>query len=286
MRWLFVLTLFYPLMLARVAFADIRYTVTDLGGFGGSGGSIALSINSSGQVAGAAAPPNSDYHPFFYDGMVHDIGGVAGDSIGLAVGINDSGNIAGYSRETDTSTDRAFYYDGTMHQLGPVDGASRALGINNAGQVAGYFTAADQSRHIFMYDGVFHDLGTMGSSDAGPLVAIGPTGEIVGTRYSASGSESFIYDGTVHVLPQVAAEAVNASGIVVGVIPSVGGIPNVGRAFYYDGSIHTIGTLAGFTTSDAHGINDLGAIVGELFPPDPASSLSHAFIYSDGALAD
>jgi probable HAF family extracellular repeat protein len=82
------------------------------------------------------------------------------------------------------------------------------------------------------------------------------------------------------------ASDINNSGVVVGCAMVTG---DTGcHAFFYDGSLHDLGTLQSGPGSSATSINDNGLIVGSSFlapPPANGQSPSHAFLY-DGSLHD
>jgi probable HAF family extracellular repeat protein len=80
-----------------------RYSITDLGTLGGSS-SIALGINSCGQVVGEAETDTGAPHAFLWeDDRMIDLGTLSGaNQSSTASGINSRGQIVGRS---DTDTD-------------------------------------------------------------------------------------------------------------------------------------------------------------------------------------
>ena len=153
--------------------------IQDLGTLGGAS-SDAWGINNAGVVVGqarASIAAGADYYvPFYYDGSMHQMS----SSSGLARGINSAGRIVG---QIDL---RGFVYDSKKHTIEVLNGFgsnTTASAINDPGQIVGY---ADLPRtvccviHAFMYDGLIHDLGTLGG-DFSFAFAINNRGEIVGS---------------------------------------------------------------------------------------------------------
>src|SRR5215510_455786 len=82
------------------AFASqYRYTITDLGTLGGTA-SVALGLNSSGQVVGWAFTTSNAQHAFLYSGgAMTDLNSLidtnSGWTLNVAFAINDNGQIVG-----------------------------------------------------------------------------------------------------------------------------------------------------------------------------------------------
>lgn len=136
---------------------EARYTIVDLGNFGGWG-SGAQSINESGQVVGYSGahaflvtPVDSDgddvpdtwFRDDDGDGindLMLDLGTLPGHALSSAYGVNDSGQVVG--RSDGEGPARAFLWDSVngMVDLGSLkgsNGSSRGQGINNSGCVIG-----------------------------------------------------------------------------------------------------------------------------------------------------
>jgi probable HAF family extracellular repeat protein len=196
----------------------------------------------------AATPPG--YH-------ITDLGTLGGThSIGY--GINASGQVTGDSFPTGVGVSRSHAFlwtpttpngaSGTMIDLGTLGGTSSyGQGINASGQVAGYaYTDGNDEVYAFLWtptspngvSGTMLPLGTLGGTDS---VGLG----------------------------------INAGGQVVGYSSTTGDV--VLHAFFYDGSMHDLGTLGGTGESYAYGINDSGQVTGE--------AGGHAFLY-DGTMHD
>lgn len=159
----------------------------------------------------------------------------------------------------------------SITDLGTLGGNnSNALDINDAGQVVGFSTLADGTRHAFFYDpvvGIMKDLGTFGF-DQSAAFGINNTGRIVGYAYFGTSSRGFVYnpDGTTTILDTLGgdhsiAAGINNAGKVVGSADTSMG-PS--HAVLYDPTVSTaedLGLFGGFT-SGATAINDSGIILG------------------------
>jgi len=161
----------------------------DLGTLGGIS-STAYGINSARWVVGNSIPtfdtPYADAFLFCVGEMI-DLGTLGG--IGsTAYGINDAGQVVGFAADLFQQV-HAFLYNGQMIDLGP--GAASA--INRKGQVAG---ANGLSGHLFLYDGVIHDLGTLIEGFSTGPSSINDAGKIVGTASAGASLLPFLYDGT------------------------------------------------------------------------------------------
>jgi probable HAF family extracellular repeat protein len=121
---------------------------------------------------------------------------------------------------------------------------SFAFGINNAGQVVGYELGVHQ--RAFLYSGgTVQDLGAL---DGG----------------------------------QSSAFAINAKGHVTG-MSSNGASVDKNVAFFYDGTMHSLGNLGG--TGRGEAINSSDVVVGESELTINSNPI-HAFIYSNGPMQD
>jgi probable HAF family extracellular repeat protein len=166
--------------------------MTDLGTLGGTCGSPGW-INSRGRVVGFSDLAGDRVtHPFLWTkalGM-QDLGTLGG-SMGGATMINDSGVVVGGSTLVDGQSD-AFLWDGTMHDLGALNGCAAALAINARGQVVGNFGGPNCAGGAFLWENEnpMVDLNALVSSNSGFVVKlainINDRGEITG-RGRASG---------------------------------------------------------------------------------------------------
>src|SRR4051794_3755750 len=169
-------------------FADVLYSVIDLGALGSSRGTTARAINENGQVTGMSGGA------FLYTNGQMLYLGTLNQAIPASSGsaINDAGQVAGTSFSPGfpyQPASAAFLYsNGGMINLTPFARFGGASGINNAGQVVGTFQDSTGPLHGFLYsNGRTTDLGTFGGNFA--LSGINNAGQIVGT----SDGNAFIY---------------------------------------------------------------------------------------------
>jgi probable HAF family extracellular repeat protein len=142
--------------------------MVDLGGLGGTYGSVAW-INNRGQIAGASnLPGDTTEHPFIWsksEGM-QDIGTLGG-TFGHPDWINDAGDVVGFAFLQGDAVGHAFLWrNGAMTDLGTIgsDLDSEGFSINSQGQVAGTsFTFGQGDLHGFLWEngGPIVDLNTL-----------------------------------------------------------------------------------------------------------------------------
>jgi probable HAF family extracellular repeat protein len=286
------------------------YSVTDLGTlFGGS--SVANDINAAGQVVGA-----SDSHAFLWQsGAMTDLGSLFPGGGSVAVGINASGWIVG-SAESET-VEHAFRWapsssngtSGIMTDLDPLGTWSEALDINNVGKIVGDLVTTGGDTHAFVYEnGSMTDLNLPEYTAAGWYLktarGINDNGQIVGQGVLNGQFLPFLLTdddgtfsnggGTITPLATLGsgssmAWAVNGSGQVAG----ASAVANMGaatHAFFWEGGVKTdLGTIFPVGTSEAHGINRYGQVVGgSTFQRDPRGNWvyhllpHHAFSWQKG----
>jgi probable HAF family extracellular repeat protein len=161
--------------------------MTDLGTLGGTCGQP-QAINNQGQVVGTSDLAGDQVsHPFLWSkehGM-QDLGSLGGSMAGAAM-INDFGVVVGGSTLVDNPQGDAFLWDGSMHDLGNINGCSLAFSINNSGQVVGSWgnNGCTQGGFLWENGGPMVDLNTLISSKSGFSVVlvrnINDLGEITG----------------------------------------------------------------------------------------------------------
>ena len=140
--------------------------MTDLGSFGSWSGSIALDVNSVGQVVGYNRNPDLAFSWTAKGGMI-GLGFNSGES-SAAHAVNDAGQVIGLAGTSDVPHG-AFVWtaEGGTTALGTLWGISFPTAINNAGQIVGWSELAG-GEHAFMWtveDGMV-DLGTLGGPNS------------------------------------------------------------------------------------------------------------------------
>jgi probable HAF family extracellular repeat protein len=272
---LFVAVIGVLMIATSVAVAD--YTITDLGVISGFTRSQAFGINDAGQVVGASdLQIRVDVpHAFIWqNGTMTDLGlgnfrlayGINGSGQvvgevpaflwqngtrtdlgpGAAYGINASGQIVGTS-----GSNAVLWQNGAMTTLG----TGVAYGINASGQIVGF----SGSNAVLWQNGAMTTLGT------GAAYGINAFGQIVG---SSNGGAVLWQNGTMTNLGSgFVANAINASGQVVGGTAPFGLYDPGGRAFLWqNGTLTDLDQLipgnSGWTITNADAINDTGQIVG------------------------
>ena len=187
-----------------------------------------------------------------------DLGTLPGDTISVAGSVNGRGDVVGTSGQLAgggiVGGHGFLYHNGSLTDLGvPFGDVSNAAAINNSGQILMDATSLQvgvPGEHSYIVsNGTYADIGNLG----GPVEAL----------------------------------AINDAGQVTG-FATVG---NTGSfAFLYtNGKMQNLGALPGMITSQGHGINNVGQVVGfsEGLPNSVGQNPpEHAFLYSDGVMHD
>jgi probable HAF family extracellular repeat protein len=296
-----------------------RYSVTDLGTFGGTV-SLGTAVNSSGQVSGEAnLLGDTAGHPFLWKkGTMTDLGTFGGPS-GEASYLNSRGHLVGAVDTTDPDPYQAdFCGNGTgrichgaiwmnrkMIDVGTLGGNnSFATGINSLDQVVGHaeLSSVDPNTdllegHAFLLDrGQKIDLGTLGGRNS-VAINLNSRGQVIGFAEAALDKDpqlgfvpfrAALWDGgVIRDLGTLGGKrslafVINRNGQVAGSSTLAGDVEF--HAFLWkDGDMQDLGTLPGDTGSFGNGLNNEGRLVGE---SDDATGACRAFVWEDGLMSD
>jgi probable HAF family extracellular repeat protein len=130
------------------------------------------------------------------------------------------------------------------------------------------------------------DLGTLPDCTAAVAYGINDKGEVVGMAFGAGKWHGFLYsNGSMKQLANLVwAGGINNAEQIVGTAESTNQTKSTYAAIYDHGIVTDLGTLPGFTASQANAINQQGQIVGSAYGTNGMAS--HAFLYSDGTTKD
>ena len=265
---------------------NTRYTLTDLGTFGGPQSFLNISaqvLNDQGVVTGYADTSTPDplcyFDDCFYpnafqwqDDVLTNLGALPGSQWSTTLWISGNGLIAGWSENGETDPLTGFpelrgvlWSGGQITDLGTLEGGyeSLATAVNNERQVVGFetntipdpfcspfFLCPTQTRAFLWQNGVNQDLGTLGGPDA--LAAlVNDHGQIAGNSYTSY-------------------------------IPNpLTGVPQIDPFLWQDGRMIDLGSLGG-PTGFANYLNNRGQVVGQMDLP----AVFHPFLWDRGTLTD
>jgi probable HAF family extracellular repeat protein len=294
-----------------------RYTVTDLGSLGGSGGTAAggwtlpHAMNDAGLVVGAA-DTGSGVHAFaWHAGRLADLGTLPGGRDSAAYGVDEAGVVAG-TAETAGGESRAVLWRPAVRGIAATGRwrirdlglpRSRALAINDRGQVLALTTGADGvTRRVLWQQGAVTVLGREDEHSAaeGDLTNAGAiTVRVRGTATGAWRAGIQWYGRMRGSAVTGAAADVNHHGVMVGAAgtrsgvrpfvwraggPASPGTPSPGTPSPGTPSLGTLslGTLGG-RDGAATVINDRGVVAGHA---DTPAGQSRPVLWRDGRAVD
>jgi probable HAF family extracellular repeat protein len=178
--------------------------VQDLGSLGTGTNQYALSINSTGQVAGFCNDTNGAVSAFLCSsGSITNFGpdlGLGGLN-SYAYALNDAAQMTGYL-DTTNGPVGFLYEDGSAISLGGLSGAtnSQAYDLNNSGEVVGSALAMDGSTNAFLWtlDEGMANLNDLTGDTNWQLIqarGVDDTGDVVGNGfYAVNGAqEGFVF---------------------------------------------------------------------------------------------
>ncbi len=240
---------------------------------------VALAVASSGLVSAVGGPPTRY--------VMTDLDVLFGKHVTINA-INASGQMAGYTLDDDGLSQAVLYSNGSLIEIPRLAGGAEneARGINGAGHVVGWSSTAD-SIHAFLFDGVVHDLGTLGGNYS-EAWAINDAGLIVGQASTTDDAEyhAFVSDG-VNPAQDLStpgtyslATGINGAGQIVGSSTTIG--DSVSHAVLYDHGVTADISALWPDAREAFSINAAGHLIGRA----AVGGENHAFIYADGTFTD
>ena len=284
------------------------YNIVDLGALDlADGNSVAMGMNSAGDVVGYAFEPRGNRweHAFVYSqGKQREIHLKCYNP--KAVAINDSGDVVVQCIGGSSESSFLIRNDKIVPQV-VFRKQLQLRAINNSGEVIGNYYGEypppDCScfRAVHWQDFIFSDLVALGGTyrEFGDTnaTAINPAGQVVGEAYLGhlwSPRHAVIWaQGAIRDLGTLGgresyATGISASGQIVGAAETVG---HEHHAFLYsDGTMKDLGALGG--DSEASAINASGQIVGKSRIDRKsqhlwsASAATRAFLYQKGVMTD
>jgi probable HAF family extracellular repeat protein len=229
-------------------------------------------------TAGRSAPPaDQDCSPYYAS---TDLGALPGFEHTYAVAVNESSQVLCQAL-SEAGESRAFLWDGGVTtDLGTLDGASIVpYALNDSGQAVGAALESGGSTAFTWFQGVFAVLPTPDGFVGAEARAISNSGTVAGNVLDAGGGKhACLWEGGQPVLlPSLPghtfaeANALNEVGQVAGTSfavydPAAPGHAGQGMAVVWQqGGVSAVGTLPGYSYSEAYGINDQGDVVGACF---------------------
>jgi probable HAF family extracellular repeat protein len=260
------------------------YTITDIGLLHEGDNGYGRALNILGEVVGSMASGSGDWRAFLYrrGQLVAPVGPSS-----FATAINAQSQIIGWF---DTLLNPGYLYDARHHRLQRFKFIPVA--INNLGQVL----LSGSPPLLYQPDGTLVDLGPLLGPDA-TVSAINDLGQIAGSRgdghafLTQPGGREPKDLGALSEGGYMVVTDLNEVGQAVGYgsVPTPGNpgdpVDMVQHAFLYaGGKLHDLGTLGSGQASEAHGINNLGQVVG--WSATSPRGFLHGWIYWHGQMYD
>jgi probable HAF family extracellular repeat protein len=282
------------LLWASASQAVTYYSITDLGTGTLGTGTYTRALNNNGQVAGGAGDSMFFYN---YNGSQTQIINPTGThpALTMAWGINSSGHVVGDASGTPfiwKSND-----DFTLLPI-PINGSRMAVAINDSGVVAGWASDyGNPTPYAFTYDPAATTPEIRLEGPGGIAYTINNNGQAAGSLIGGSNAPIVALFGITASDHSVgltlgdssqctgAAFDINDAGHIVGNSMLFDfGIATYHRAFFYDGTMLDLGTLAGTESAASYalGINSLNQVVGysDAWDANHVILTKHAFISS------
>jgi uncharacterized repeat protein (TIGR01451 family) len=193
----------WPMPSIKHAFLWSAGQYVDLGTLPGGSESVAIAVNSYGQIAGNALTASGATHAVVWrDGGIIDLGTLPGDTGSVAMNINDAGDVVGVS--ISGSTARPFRWsNGVMTEIGgsidtsllPLDATTLRGSIfrvmNNAGQIVATTNINGVNHAVVWEKGLFTDLNPILGGTGCRAASINDAGQITGICQIAGTEEAY-----------------------------------------------------------------------------------------------
>lgn len=253
------------MFLADPCAAATTFTYTTIA-YPGAAQTVVSGINASGTVAGTYTDSSGNTHAFTWSaGKFTTIASPSGYSINAA-GINDAGSVTGAYQDASGFSVGYIYSKGALATITSDGNESTMFAINTAGEAVGststYLSQVTDFSYLNGTTKTFfatpYNPAPSGINDSGSVVGNYTLngGRRVGYLFAGGKAITLLSSGTT----SVSANAINASGLVVGSYVGSAGGATVG--FEYNAGAITTLTAPGFTNAQLTGIDTAGEIIG------------------------